>query len=75
MIEDACRYFDYVCPMVYPSHYAPGFLGKKNPAEFPFEVVNYSMKSAQDRLRAVEDLARIDVKLRPWLQDFDLGAD
>jgi hypothetical protein len=75
VIEDAYRYFDYVCPMVYPSHYAPGFLGKKNPADFPFEVVNYSMKAAQDRLRAIEDGGKVDVRLRPWLQDFDLGAD
>jgi len=73
VIEDALPYFDYVCPMVYPSHYAPGFIGKQNPAEYPYEVVFYSMKTAADRLSALGDGAR--AKLRPWLQDFDLGAD
>jgi hypothetical protein len=71
MIEDAYEYFDYVCPMVYPSHYAVGFLGKQNPAEYPYEVVYHSMKSARERLLAL-DGARSE--LRPWLQDFNLGA-
>ena len=73
VIEDALPYFDYVCPMVYPSHYAPGFIGKQNPAEYPYEVVFYSMKTAADRAAELGEAAR--AKLRPWLQDFDLGAD
>ena len=44
-IEDALPYVDYVCPMAYPSLYDPGFLGYKNPAQYPYEVVNYSMRS------------------------------
>ena len=79
IIEDAFEYFDYVCPMVYPSHYASGFLGYKNPAEYPYEVVKYSMEMANKRLNAykqnfeTED-KKINVKIRPWLQDFNLGA-
>ncbi len=73
VIEDALPYFDYVCPMVYPSHYAPGFIGKANPAKYPYEVVFYSMKTAGERRAAMG--ARARAKLRPWLQDFDLGAD
>ncbi|MBC7294578.1 MAG: hypothetical protein H5T84_10880, partial [Thermoleophilia bacterium] len=72
IIEDALLYFDYVCPMVYPSHYAPGFIGKQNPAEHPYEVVLHSMRSARQRLEALGKQAR--ARLRPWLQDFDLGA-
>jgi hypothetical protein len=71
IIEDAFEYFDYVCPMVYPSHYAPGFLGYANPANYPYEVVKYSLDMASARL-SVFNQAR--AKLRPWLQDFDLGA-
>jgi len=74
VIEDAYRYFDYVCPMVYPSHYARGFLGEENPAKAPFKVVNYSMKSARDRLLAMNSDKRMTARLRPWLQDFNLGA-
>jgi len=73
VLEDALVPFDYVCPMVYPSHYAPGFIGKPNPAEYPYEVVFYSMRSARERLQALGSRAR--ARLRPWLQDFDLGAD
>ena len=39
VIEDAFEYSDYVCPMVYSSHYAYGFIGFENPAEYPYEVV------------------------------------
>ena len=76
VIEDAYEYFDYVYPMVYPSHYAIGYQGHQNPAEYPYEVVWYSMSSAQARLAALS-AARPELqlaKLRPWLQDFDLGA-
>jgi len=69
IIEDAYEYFDFVCPMVYPSHYAYGFIGFENPAEHPFEVVAYSMAKAKLRL------GDYNVKLRPWLQDFNLGAE
>lgn len=74
VIEDAFEYFDYVCPMVYPSHYAEGFLGYQNPADYPYEVVNSSMENAFKRLSAYQDLQERNVGLRPWLQDFNLGA-
>jgi len=68
VIQDAYQYFDYVCPMVYPSHYATGFIGFENPADHPFEVVAYSMAKAKIKLSGY------NAKLRPWLQDFNLGA-
>ncbi|OGY61034.1 MAG: hypothetical protein A3F99_00580 [Candidatus Colwellbacteria bacterium RIFCSPLOWO2_12_FULL_43_11] len=71
IIEDAYANFDYVAPMVYPSHYATGFLGYKNPASYPYEVVKYSMDNAIKKMTAGNFT---NVKLRPWLQDFDLGA-
>jgi hypothetical protein len=74
-IEDAYQYFDFVCPMVYPSHYAEMYLGYENPAEYPYEIVKYSMQNALSRLKAFNEVIPTDVKLRPWLQDFDLGAD
>lgn len=77
VIEDAYGYFDYIAPMVYPSHYADGFKGYANPAEYPYEVVQYSMQTAVERLRHYRFLypERKIAKLRPWLQDFDLGAN
>jgi len=83
VIEDGYADFDYVCPMVYPSHFARKFLGFANPAEHPYEVVKHSMQQAAGRLSqfnqpppGVSGTARAasKVKLRPWLQDFNLGA-
>jgi len=74
IIEDAYQYFDFVCPMVYPSHYAEGFLGYQNPAEYPYEVVKYSMENALKKLNLLNQLHPTKARLRPWLQDFDLGA-
>lgn len=72
VLEDALIYFDYIAPMVYPSHYPKTFLGYANPAEYPYEVVYHSMSTAVQRAKLASTTS---LKLRPWLQDFDLGAD
>lgn len=69
--EKTIPYFDFICPMVYPSHYPDGYLGYKNPAEHPYEVVNRALRKAVNKTqKAGENIS----KIRPWLQDFDLGA-
>ncbi|OGM94645.1 hypothetical protein A2524_00280 [Candidatus Wolfebacteria bacterium RIFOXYD12_FULL_48_21] len=75
IVEDAYAYFDFVAPMVYPSHYPSGFMGYKNPAAWPYEIIADSMQKGQARLDAYQATASTTAKLRPWLQDFDLGAD
>lgn len=52
VLERAEPYFDYLSPMVYPSHYPPHFLGMDNPNHYPYEVVKYSMDSAVKRFLA-----------------------
>ena len=47
------------------------FQGFKNPAEHPYEVVKYSMDRGVARMNIASSSP---LKLRPWLQDFDLGA-
>lgn len=76
VIEDAYPYFDHVMPMVYPSHYAPGFLGYANPADHPYEVISDSLARAAGKWRAQASSTSPQpvAKLRPWLQAFDLGA-
>ncbi len=72
VLERAVPYFDAIAPMVYPSHYPTGFLGYTKPAEHPYEVIFYAMQSASKRVTAMGyDPNKI---LRPWLQDFNLGA-
>ncbi|MCX6731772.1 MAG: hypothetical protein NTX55_02165 [Candidatus Parcubacteria bacterium] len=63
--------FDYICPMVYPSHYPKTFDGYKNPADHPYEIISEAMASSTVRLLAASSTPS---KIRPWLQDFDLGA-
>jgi len=68
VIEDSFLYFDFICPMVYPSHYALGYLGFEEPAKHPYKIVKRSLDEAKRRL----DNSGSEAKLRPWLQDFDL---
>ncbi len=72
VLENALPYFDYIAPMVYPSHYPPGFNGYNNPNKHSYEVVHFSMSEAAKRTLAA---STTPLKLRPWLQDFDYGGD
>ncbi len=63
-------YFDVIAPMVYPSHYAPGNFGFKNPAQEPYQVVLQTLLKGEQMLSVKEKKPII----RPWIQDFDLGA-
>ncbi|MFA5838548.1 MAG: putative glycoside hydrolase [Candidatus Paceibacterota bacterium] len=87
VLERALPYFDFIAPMVYPSHYPKTFIGLSNPASYPYEVVKYSMDFAVKRAIALDNVgiatttlpfnkttSKSVKKLRPWLQDFDLGA-
>ncbi len=46
ILEYALDSFDYVAPMVYPSHFGAGFDGYKKPAQYPYEIIYSSMLSA-----------------------------
>lgn len=52
VIERAAAHFDFVAPMVYPSHYPKSFLGLGNPNDYPYKVVNYAMQGGADRMKA-----------------------
>lgn len=72
LIEDAFPNFDYISPMVYPSHYPPGFHGYKNVNAVPYEIVKISLDSAVSRLKNYNaTVASTTVQIRPWLQDND----
>ncbi len=51
-LERALPYFDYLAPMVYPSHYNKGFAGLANPNSDPYKVVYTSMVEAARRAEA-----------------------
>ncbi|MCI0542189.1 putative glycoside hydrolase [bacterium] len=70
--EDSLLYFDFVAPMVYPSHYPDGFNGFANPAANPYAIIHYAIGEGVKRAEAASTSPK---KIRAWLQDFDLGAD
>lgn len=84
--EDTLEPFDAVAPMIYPSHYNKNFLGLANSAAEPYAVIRYSMDRAFDRMSGRRTLLAAEqatssppvlpafATLRPWLQDFNLGA-
>ncbi len=69
--EKAIPYFDFLCPMVYPSHYPSGHMGYKSPASYPYEVIDQALSKG---IVKTEAIGQNRAKIRPWLQDFDLGA-
>jgi hypothetical protein len=78
-LGDALMTFDYVALMVYPSHFYAGTAGYQNPAAYPGEIITYSTKGALDIIASTASSTGVSTsslvaKLRPWYQDFDMGA-
>ena len=71
LLEKILPHVDYVSPMVYPSHFGPGWNGYTKPATRPYDVIFVSMSKAVARAKAI---GQDPLKLRPWLQDFNMGA-
>jgi len=83
ILEYAMPYFDYIAPMVYPSHYPKGFYGYQDVNAVPYEIIKISMGKAVERVNAFKAetasttpnasfLPRLRPnQMRPWLQDND----
>jgi hypothetical protein len=72
VLEKTLPYFDYIAPMVYPSHYPPGFNGWADPNNHPYDLIYFVM---EEGARRAEAAGYNKTALRPWLQDFDYGGD
>ncbi len=70
-LELIAPHVDFICPMVYPSHFASGAYGIADPAAHPYEIIRHSLSRGAAKLEAAGIPKE---KLRPWLQDFNLGA-
>lgn len=57
---------DYMCPMMYPSHYGPNIFGLSVPDAYPYETIDGSIKDAIERNSNLQTPGL----LRPWIQDF-----
>ncbi len=61
---------DYMCPMIYPSHYSAGNFGLDMPDKHPYEAILGALKRSRNALgRAYTDGER-QAAVRPWLQAF-----
>ena len=72
------RYLDYLCPMVYPSHYDKSWVSSGDwPDKHPYEVITKSLKYSVTALNKIA-MYHHRAEVRPWLQDFTadyLGKD
>lgn len=66
--EDITSVVDVVSPMLYPSHYGPGWYGLEEPTQDPATVIDRALADGMARLSR-------QVVVRPWLQDFGYSAD
>lgn len=64
------RYLDYICPMVYPSHYANGYAGIAVPDAKPYELLLSELQSSANQLATLAQEQETYAKVRPWLQAF-----
>jgi hypothetical protein len=64
-LQDLTPLADYVCLMIYPSHYEEGNIPVDgHPNDFPAETVTYTLERSQEWVPGSMK------KMRPWLQDF-----
>lgn len=70
---DMAEHLDYICPMIYPSHYGTGNFGLEHPDKHPYETVLGALQKSRKVLAeaAIEDNhVNNQAIVRPWLQDF-----
>ena len=70
---EMAKHLDYICPMIYPSHYGPGNFGIDHPDTKPYETVLEALKKSRTVLeQAAEEDGHVSnqAAVRPWLQDF-----
>ena len=66
--EEVTNVVDVASPMVYPSHYGPGWYGFEVPNDNPGPMVTRALEDGMTRLPR-------NVVVRPWLQDFGYTPD
>ena len=61
---------DYLCPMVYPSHYANKTFGIDVPDTKPYDTVKNAFETSTNTINRTLDPLSHYGKVRPWLQGF-----
>jgi len=63
------KYLDYICPMIYPSHFGEGNFGIKYPDTEPYEIISKVLSLSVEKLKGIQGDEQHAI-VRPWLQDF-----
>ena len=64
------KYTDYLCPMIYPSHYANKTFGLDVPDLQPYESIKSALETSNNTIARVKDDYTHFGIVRPWLQGF-----
>lgn len=67
---DMAKNLDYICPMIYPSHYGDGNFGIEHPDTQPYDTILAALKKSSTDLKNYEADGEHQAVVRPWLQDF-----
>lgn len=68
---DMASYLDYICPMIYPSHYASGVYNIQYPDTQPYDIIYSALVDSKKVLEQNNNSDNKQVAIvRPWLQDF-----
>ena len=77
--RDMAAHLDYICPMVYPSHYSNGVYNIEVPDKAPYDTVYQAMNISREKLGIIdtgeepETESETDEQIagvRVWIQDF-----
>ena len=68
--SELIKYCDYICPMVYPSHYANTTFGIDLPDAEPYKTVLSAMQTSNTVINSAKDYGSHYGDVRPWLQAF-----
>lgn len=66
---DMSSYLDFICPMVYPSHYSRGYYNIPVPDADPYGLIYNAMLDSK-KVLAVNVAKGRCAQVRPWLQSF-----
>lgn len=66
---EMAKYLDYICPMIYPSHFSEGNYGVEYPDLEPFKIIRKVLTASKSKLEQIPEGEHKAI-VRPWLQDF-----
>lgn len=68
--HDMAKHLDYICPMIYPSHYGDGNFGIEHPDTQPYDTILAALLNSKQDLALAKTEGESQAIVRPWLQDF-----